>query len=168
MFTPETDLEERIMSDPEFVCGLSYGNPRPGHPEGTVLAHIPEVLKNVDKYSTGLDRERLRLIALIHDTFKYKVDRSKPKTGPNHHGFIARKFAERYIQIEPVLEIIETHDEAFLAFRKLNRDRALRLIDRLGRNLYLYLLFFRCDNETGDKTPDSVEWFLDIVYGNRQ
>jgi hypothetical protein len=40
---------------------------------------------------------KLRIIAIIHDTFKYKVDRSKPKEGENHHGMLARRFAEKFI-----------------------------------------------------------------------
>jgi hypothetical protein len=45
---PETELETRIVSDPEWQEGAAWGQPRPGHPEGVVGAHIEEVLRNVD------------------------------------------------------------------------------------------------------------------------
>ena len=33
------------------------------------------------------------------------------------------------------------------------------LIDRLGENLQLYYLFFKCDTKTGNKFQESLEWF---------
>ena len=73
---PKNTLEEKIIRDQEFIDGVNWGKPRKGHPEGTVLAHIQEVLANVDKYGNGMTEDPLRIITLIHDTFKYKVDRS--------------------------------------------------------------------------------------------
>ncbi len=67
----ETPLEDKIVRDPEFQDGLSYGKPRPGHPEGAVRFHIVEVLKNVEEfYGDSPHRMYLRLISNIHDTFK--------------------------------------------------------------------------------------------------
>jgi len=92
LIKPETELEKLIVSDPEFIEGANWGKPRPGHPEGTVLLHIVEVLKNVDKLLENVHyddavpiRKNLRLIAICHDTFKYKVDGTKSKEGENHH-----------------------------------------------------------------------------------
>ena len=99
LLKPETELEKRIVSDSEFIEGANYGKPRSGHPEGQVVYHIREVLDNVEKFSGAHNREDLRIIALIHDTFKYRVDHTKPKGGMNHHAMIARKFAEKFIQI---------------------------------------------------------------------
>jgi hypothetical protein len=168
---PETELEKEIILDPSFREGAVYGKPRKGHPEGKVVYHIREVLDNIDKYSEGEERTKLRLIALLHDTFKYKVDYDKPKKGDNHHGMIARRFAEDYIQDEQILEILELHDEAYNSWQKGNRDnnwerayeRAGILIERLGSTLDLYLKFYRCDNETGDKVKNSVVWFCGLI-----
>lgn len=180
----KTVLELQIIQDSEWQAGLTYGKPRPGHPEGAVAFHINDVLANV--YREALpdddhDWRRLRLIALIHDTFKYQVDRTRDQTGTNHHGWYARQFAEQYIDDQGVLEVIELHDEAYSAWLKSQRQpdagtqRAERLIDRLQRigDLYerahhrgclgLYLRFFRADNATGDKQRDSLDWFTNIV-----
>ena len=133
------------------------------------------MLDNVERYCTPENRERLRLIALIHDTFKYKVDGYKPKTGENHHAMIARRFAEKYTTDIVVLEIIELHDEAYNAWQKGDRDnkwsqaesRANKLIARLdnidSEAVDLYTIFYQCDNETGNKGQDNLEWFKDII-----
>lgn len=165
---PESELERRIVADPEWREGVRWGRPRPGHPEGSVLAHVREVLENVDRWARSpAERARLRLIALVHDAFKYRVDRSLPRTGANHHGALARTFAERHIDDPGVLEVIEHHDAAYGAWsfgRRSGRwdeaeERARALIARLGEHLDLYLAFYRCDKHTGDKTDADLEWF---------
>lgn len=170
---PETELENTIIRDPEFITGAMYGKPRRGHPEGEVIHHIGHVLANVDKYSTQENREKLRLIAIIHDTFKHKVNRNLPRSGENHHATIARRFAEKYITDNEILEIIELHDEAYNSWCKGDRDvngdwykaerRAMNLVRRLGGSLGLYLTFYQCDNETGDKEQDNFIWFKNLV-----
>jgi len=167
------DLEKKICADLEWRRGLSYGKPRPGHPEGEVGKHICHVLENVRRlYSYHPIEAKLRLIAIIHDNFKYKVDRTKPKTNENHHGMIARRFAEKYITDTDVLDVIELHDEAYLSYKKGERKgkwhkaekRIQPMIDRLGENIGLYMAFFKCDNSTGDKTSDSYDWVYNFVY----
>lgn len=169
---PETELEKRVVADPEFVIGAGYGKPRKGHPEGQVVYHIREVLDNVEKYSNEENRADLRLIALIHDTFKFKVDQTKQKSGENHHAMIARRFAEKFPQIPNyILDIIELHDEAYNSWQQGGRkgnwyqaeERGKKLIKRLGENIDLYLVFYQCDNETGDKDQDNCNWFTDLV-----
>lgn len=175
-FSLETELERTLAADPELQAGLAYGKPRRGHPEGQVGRHVADVLDNVDRfYGDSPLRERLRLIALIHDSFKHQVDSQRLKTGENHHAMRARRFAERFIDDEAVLDVIELHDEAYNAWQKGQRDddweraeeRAGALLERLGMNLDLYLAFYRCDNATGDKSQERLEWFRDFVAAHR-
>jgi hypothetical protein len=50
------------------------------------VPHIEEVLANVDLVALDeSDRQRLRFVALVHDTFKHRVDRDQPRVGENHH-----------------------------------------------------------------------------------
>src|SRR5947209_13584546 len=85
-FTPESDLERRLASDPELVAGLAWGEPRSGHPEGSVGAHVSDLLEALDREGvSGAERARLRFLALVHDSFKYRVQEWRPKTGGNHH-----------------------------------------------------------------------------------
>lgn len=169
---PETELERRILTDLEWQEGTAWGTPRPGHPEGSVAAHIQEVLANIDREALDADdRERLRVVALVHDTFKYRVRRDRPRTGANHHAVIARRFAERYTDDHELLELVELHDEAYNAWLKGHRGgdwaaaeaRARRLLDRLGASLPLYLRFYRADARTGNKSSAPLAWFEQLA-----
>ncbi len=170
-FKLENSFERKIARDPEWKEGIFWGEPREGHPEGTVAAHVKEILDNIDEL--GVDkktREDLRIIALIHDTFKYKVDESKKRIGENHHSSIARKFAEKYIADPEILNVISLHDEAYHAWIKGKRHNdwrqaeidAQKLIKQI-KNIRLCLLFYNCDNNTGDKTKESYNWFEELV-----
>ena len=148
------------------------GKPRPGHPEGKIIFHIRDVLNNIDAIPSK-EKDNLRLIALIHDTFKYKVDNTKAKFGDNHHGYFARKFSEKYIDDVRVLNIIQHHDEAYNAWqtgkRKGNWFKAdSRLKDLLeilikDDSIELYKDFYSCDNSTGDKIQDNFGWFVNRI-----
>ena len=170
----ENGIEAAIASHVDFIEGCSYGKPRSGHPEGKVIYHVKEVLENIDKfYGNDHDRDKLRLIALVHDTFKHKVDRNQPKVGANHHGTIARVFAQQFTQDHMILQIIEKHDEAYNAWGIGARrgkwykaeERANRLIEGLliEGGLGLYIKFYKCDNLTGDKEQDNYDWFINLI-----
>jgi hypothetical protein len=171
---PENGLETAIIDDLEFIIGASYGKPRPGHPEGAVIYHIKEVLANVEKYYGDDDyRSELRLIAMLHDTFKYKVNRDIPRTGENHHGMIAKRFAEKFPIHNYILIVIELHDDAYNAWQKGGRRGDWYGAERKAKNLInalqiencldLYLKFFHCDNSSGDKTSQNYGWFIKLA-----
>jgi hypothetical protein len=171
---PKNGREQAICNDPEFIEGAMYGKPRGGHPEGAVIYHIREVLGNIDKfYSDDLDRDELRVIAIIHDSFKHKVDQTKPKFGDNHHAWIAERFALNYCHNTKVLTVIQLHDDAYNAWSAGGRHgdwykakrRAEKLINELNALdcLDLYVKFYRCDNLTGNKSQDNYDWFIDLV-----
>src|SRR6478752_4412207 len=107
-FNLETDLEREIAAQPRWQTGVEWGRPRHGHPEGLIKSHIAVVLENVDRlYPDDPQRGTLRLIALIHDAFKHEVNLDEPRTGENHHGMIARRFAEGFVQDEEILDVVE-------------------------------------------------------------
>ena len=169
---PETPLEARIFADPAWQAGLRWGEPRPGHPEGAVSAHLADVLANVDRVALDADdRARLRLVALVHDSFKGDVDRSRPKTGENHHAMRARRFAERYVSDDDLLDVIELHDDAYIAWRHGDRTGdwgeaerlATALAHRLGDRLDFYLRFYHADNETDGKRSEHRHWFIALA-----
>lgn len=170
VINPETELERLLLSDEEVVNGLLWGTPRFGHPEGAVWLHVWEVLDNVELVSQRMGdprlREQLRLVSILHDTFKYQEEKIRPRRNWDlHHANIARRFAEKYIDDTAVLDVIELHDEAFYAWRERFRDpersqwRLNRLFDRLGEGIQLFYLFFKCDTQTGDKIQAPVAWF---------
>jgi len=174
-FQPANALEQRIILDPEWQAGLFFGKPRRGHPEGQIWPHILEVMENVEMLQGQVAEEsieRLRLITLIHDSFKYKVNEHKSHLKQNHHAYIARVFAEKYIEDSALLDIIELHDEAYYAWRMGGwyqdwlsaRYRLHQLLERLGNSLQEYYLFFKCDTQTGDKDQSPLIWFEEELH----
>ncbi len=171
LLQPETLLESALLAVPEFRQGLLWGEPRYGHPEGTVAYHVREVLDNIaliPNLSAG-ERSQLRLIALVHDAFKYAEDRSRPRDRNRHHGVLARRFMESFTQEQVILDVIEMHDDAYYCWLYRHRNPAPHplspLIDKVGYCLQFYYLFFKCDTQTGDKTQAPLRWFENEMDG---
>jgi len=169
---PESDLEFRMIAEPEFQNGLFWGKPRFGHPEGQVINHIFEVLENVDKLNTTPEiRQKLRIITYVHDTFKHLEHKGTPRDWSRHHGVYARKFLQRFTQDSTLLKITEFHDEAYYSWRlgalyrypEKSRKRLNKLIQVMGEDIQLFYLFFKCDTKTGDKIQTPVRWFEEMV-----
>jgi len=163
-YQPETELERRITSDPVLLEGLAWGRPRAGHPEGAVGTHVSHLLETLDRSGeTGERRELLRLIALVHDAFKYQVRERLPRIGENHHAMRARRFAEGFIDDERVLATIELHDRPYALWRKMRRKGRLderrfrRMIDRIP-DPELFLRFIELDGSTEGKRPEPMAW----------
>jgi hypothetical protein len=166
-FVPETDLERAVAQDPQLLAGLAWGKPRKGHPEGTVGAHVADLLATIDRDEHPQDvRTPLRFIALVHDAFKYRVHEWLPKTGANHHAARARRFAEGFTDDERVLAAIEFHDGPYAIWRKMKRRGKLdegRLAHMLERMPDPELLqrFVELDGSTEGKNPEPIRWFRD-------
>ena len=166
----ETDFERSLALLPEVRKGLCWGEPRYGHPEGQVVYHVPDILDNINRLLPPLskkEREQLRLIALLHDAFKYIEDKGSPRDWSRHHSMLARQFGEAFITDETILDILELHDEAYYCWRleallhqpQKSAARFAKLMERIGYCLQLYYIFFKCDTQTGDKTQAPVKWF---------
>lgn len=170
---PESALERTIVQDQQWQEGAFWGEPRPGHPEGKVLYHIHEVLENVDKATDHpFLRQQLRLVTILHDTFKHLEEQTRPRTDwSKHHAIFALNFAKLYIDDQAVLDVIELHDEAYYAWRdyvaghtERSNARLQRLQERLDPPaLQLFYLFFKCDTQTGDKYQCPIAWFENVM-----
>jgi hypothetical protein len=170
LLQPETDLERHLILQPPMLDGLQWGEPRYGHPEGKVVYHIVDVFENIRRLSPRLNKDvyqQMRLIALLHDSFKYVESKQFPRDWSQHHGILARKFAEDFIEDKAILDVIELHDEAYYCWRLDVLDDEMHqsaarfqwLLDRCDHCFQLFYLFFRCDTATGDKTQAPVKWF---------
>ena len=166
-FTPENELERELVADPELIAGLAWGEPRPGHPEGAVGAHVRDLLRAIDsdeRYASR--REELRFLALVHDSFKYRVQEWRPKTRGNHHAARARRFAERYTDDERLLTTLELHDRPYNLWKKKRRKGSLdepAFEQMLGRieDPELFIRFIEIDGSTEGKDPEPIAWFRD-------
>lgn len=158
---PINKTEEEILSNVQVQQGLNWGVPRKGHPEGTVLLHVVEVLNNIEKISEVLTPQEyfdLRFIAFLHDTFKYIDQRN--------HSLVSKEFAKQYTHDPSVLLVIETHDDAYRIWKRkaTHYDIEISLNElkaRLGGALPLYCLFYLCDNLTGNKTQEPFIWLIE-------
>lgn len=174
LLQPETPLEARILQQEDFRQGLMWGEPRYGHPEGKVVLHVREVLDNVDQLPIDADtRRQLRLVALIHDTFKHLEKKGFPRDWSQHHSILALQFAQQFISDQLVLDTIELHDEAYYVWRGIHlyhqpanaQHRLNNLLSRMKGNMQFYYLFFKSDTCTGDKTLAPLKWFEATMPG---
>lgn len=183
----KTKDEQYLITEDQLVIeGLKWGKPRPGHDEGEIYKHVEFIWDNIDRLSYPWKGEpayravaerggelwrKLRLIALVHDTFKYQVDPKQSKSGENHHAMRARRHAERYPQLfdAQMLDVIELHDDAYNAWCKGSRDnnwdkandRAMKLRIRLMEHssLDMFVAFYSCDTHIGDVERPDWEWW---------
>jgi hypothetical protein len=162
---PENELERRVLADPDLRAGLEWGKPRSGHPEGSVAAHVVDLLAALDSSElSGEHRAQLRFVSIVHDAFKYRVREWLPKTGENHHAMRARRFAERFTDDEAILSTIELHDRPYAIWRRLQRKGSLdqrawdEMIARVA-DRELFLLFIELDGSTEGKNPEPIRWF---------
>jgi hypothetical protein len=169
----ETPLEERLLSDPEIARGLAWGRPRKGHPEGSVGAHVADLLATIDRWGErGRRREELRFIAIVHDSMKFRVSHWRPRTGANHHAVRARRLAERYTSDERLLAAIELHDRPYSLWRRLRRtgrrpeDAFERMVTRIP-DLDLFVRFVELDGSGAGKNPQPIEWLKDELAHRR-
>jgi len=163
-FAPQTELERALAADPALQEGLAWGKPRRGHPEGTVGAHVGDLLQTIERWGeTGKRREELRFLAIVHDSMKNRVQNWRPRTGENHHATRARRFAERYTGDERLLATIEQHDRPYNLWRKMRRrgrpdDEALdEMLDRVP-DLDLFVSFVELDGSTEGKNHEPLSW----------
>src|SRR4029077_12560255 len=88
-----------ITRDPRYQRNLDWGEPRPGHPEGTIRAHIEELERNLEALRPRLseaDYGKLKLLIYVHDTFKGEALQGVAITDPRSHASLARDFLAGY------------------------------------------------------------------------
>ena len=156
-----------MARDPVLFEGWDWGTPRSGHPEGSVGAHVADLLRTIDEWGESGDRRReLRFLSLLHDALKFQVRGDRPKTGDNHHAARARALAETLTDDERLLGVIEEHDRPYEIWRQLRRSgtfdeaRFSEMLERVP-DVDLFLRFVELDGSTEGKNPEPVDWFRD-------
>ncbi len=168
-FNSETTIEAAVVADPMLLRGLAWGEPRRAHPEGTVARHVTDLLATIEAWGEqGAQRADLRLVTLVHDSFKFAVTPWRPRTGENHHAVRAQRFAERHTGDERVLATIELHDRPYALWRRMRltgrvpRSAVDRMLERVP-DTGLFTRFVQLDASTEGKRHAPVEWLLDEV-----
>jgi hypothetical protein len=156
--TPETELERRLLAEPDLQAGLAWGRPRRGHPEGAVADHVARMLRGIPPD----DRLRadLRVLALVHDSFKAAVRPGARWSPDNDHAVLARRFAERFMADERVLAALELHDEPYWIWRNAGApsDGLAPVLERIP-DVELFARFVELDASTEGKDLSFLWWF---------
>lgn len=162
-----------VTSDPRYLQNLDWGEPRHGHPEGTVRAHIAELernLKRLRRRLSAVDCDKLRLLIHVHDTFKAEAKSGVPILDPRSHASLARAFLAEFCDDTDLLAMVQFHDEPFALWQQVrnkgayNPDRLAALIAAI-QDWNLFLAFLIIDGCTAGKGRDKLHWFFGEVAG---
>jgi hypothetical protein len=171
--TDYKQIFEAITRDPRYQRNLDWGEARPGHPEGTVRAHIGELERNLDALRHKLserDYWRLRVLIHTHDTFKGEAQTGVPIRAPASHASLARAFLADFCADRDILTMVQYHDEPFALWRqvaskgKFNQERLTALLAGI-RDWNLFLAFNIIDGCTEGKAREPLRWFFEQVAG---
>jgi hypothetical protein len=156
-FEPENELEGRLTTDASILAGLAWGTPRPGHPEGTVAAHVADMLRRIPRDDPH--RAELRAVTIVHDAAKAFVRTELAWSPENDHAVLARRLAARHTDDERLLNSIELHDEAYWQWRQAGRDASPQpTLDR-ATDPTLLARFIELDASTEGKDLTFLWWF---------
>jgi len=167
---------DTITSDPRYQRNLDWGESRPGHPEGTVRAHIAEVDGNLETLRAKVsdtDYWRLRVLIHTHYTFKGEAERGVPITAPKSHASLARTFLAEFCDDTDMQAMVQYHDEPFALWRqfeakgKFNQERLTALLTSI-RDWNIFLAFNIVDGCTEGKGREPLRWFFQQVASRVQ
>jgi hypothetical protein len=165
-----------VTADPRYLANLDWGDPRPGHPEGTVRAHIAEIEANLVFLRPKLTDEeywKLKLLIHTHDIFKAEAKPDVTIADRQSHASLARAFLAAHCHDEDLLAMIQFHDEPFALYRqfeskgKYNQDRFNSLLQAIG-DWDLFLAFNIIDGCTAGKSREPLHWLFRELAGKVQ
>ena len=169
--TDYKQIFDAITSDPRYQRNLDWGEVRPGHPEGTVRAHIAELERNLEQLRAKVSEAeywRLKVLVHTHDTFKAEAQPSAPIAAPNSHASLARAFLAEFCDDGDMLATVQFHDEPFALWRqfklkgRLNEERLNTLLTSI-RDWNLFLAFNIIDGCTQGKRRDPLRWLFRLL-----
>lgn len=164
---------QRMIIDARYLRNLDWGDPRPGHPEGSIRAHIAEIEPNLERLKPRLtesDYWKLKLLIHTHDTFKGEAKPNVAINDPGSHASLARSFLAEYCADQDLLKIVQFHDEPHAIWRQFtskgsyNQQRMQTLLEGI-QDWNLFLAFNIIDGCTPGKGRESLRWFFREVAG---
>ena len=166
-------LLDRLTQDPRYLANVDWGEPRSGHPEGSILAHIRDLERNLASLQGRLSAEecaKLRVLIHTHDTFKPEAKSGVPILHARSHASLAREYLESLGAGSDLQTIAQYHDEPYALWRQhehkgvvseTRMETLLRVIDDWD----LFLAFLIVDGCTEGKSRAPLEWFLNSIEG---
>jgi hypothetical protein len=162
-----------IQNDERYQQNLDWGEPRSGHPEGAIRAHIADLERNLRQMRGSLTDEeivKLRLLIHTHDTFKPDARAGAPIIHPRSHASLARAFLREFVADEDLLAMVQFHDEPYALWNQIRTRLACdqRRFEQLLlaiHNWRLFTAFLIIDGCTAGKTREPLQWFLGEIQG---
>lgn len=164
---------QSIISDARYQANLAWGQPRPGHPEGTICAHIAELEQNLEAMRSKLSEEeywKIKLLIHTHDTFKPQAEANVGIRDPRSHASLASAFLAEYCDDNDLLTMVQLHDEPFALFRQrtskgeCNSERFNKLLQSVN-DWSLFTAFLIIDGCTEGKGREQLHWFFGEIAG---
>ena len=173
MTTDFRALYKRIAGDESLQKNLEWGEPRYGHPEGSIRAHVAEVEGNVEKLKPKLNPDeywKLRVLTAVHDGFKGVAREGVGLRDPESHASLAKKYLATLCQDEDLLNMVQFHDEAYSLWRQLHHrgrfdEKRLDALVGLIKDWNVFLAFTIADGSTEGKKRDPLRWLFEQVAG---
>jgi len=165
---------EEILKTDRYKKNIQYGQPRRGHVEGTVEAHIRDLEANLNimcknsQITEEFEYMRLKILIHVHDSFKMESKRNAAILDPQSHASLAREFLSHYTQDEDLLNIVQYHDIGYAVFKKLKEknkydgDRLYKALTKI-HDKNLLLKFVIIDACTPSKGREMIHWFVEKV-----
>lgn len=164
---------ESVLADPRYLANLDWGEPRSGHPEGTIRAHIAEIEPNLEGLRSRLTEEeywKLKLLIHTHDSFKKDAKAGVAITDPRSHASLARQFLAEFCDDSDLLAMVQLHDEPHALYRQFEHkgafssERFSALLAAI-RDWNLFLCFNIIDGCTAGKSRKTLHWLFREVNG---
>jgi hypothetical protein len=165
------DIFAALTRNERYLANLDWGQPRRGHPEGTVRAHIEELERNLDRFRSRLTEDeiwKLRILIHVHDSFKAEARSGVPIAHPQSHASLARAFLAEFCQEYDLLAMVQWHDEPYALYRRHERRVSIdaarfeKLVAEI-RDWNLFSAFLLIDGCTEGKDRGSLQWFFSQV-----
>ncbi len=167
---------DRIQSDPRYEKNIDYGQPRSGHPEGSVRAHIRDLEVNLQflrpKLRSEEDYWKLQFLIHVHDSLKAEAEPDSGILSPRGHATLAREYASRFIQDADLLNMIQWHDanytlwQQYQAAGSYDADLFQQMLNAV-HDWDLFLVFTIIDGSTHGKDYAKLAWFIGEVKKHR-
>jgi hypothetical protein len=167
------DILRRIIRDERYQRNVAWGEPRAGHPEGTLVAHIAGLERNLQALRPKLSDDeylRLKILVHVHDTFKPDAAEGVPIRHPRSHASLARAFLAEFLPDDrELLDIVQFHDEPYALFLRARRGKTVpdekrwAALKQAVRDWDLFLTFCLVDGSTAGKGREPLQWLFTQV-----
>jgi len=166
---------DAICADPRYQANIEWGEPRKGHPEGSVAQHIHELESNLTQLRSRLSEEefwKLRLLIHVHDTFKAESKPGVAIAHPESHASLARAFLAEFLDERDLLEMVQLHDEPFALYQQDSRqgrfnENRWSAMRKTIQDWDLFLAFNIIDGCTLGKSRDPLVWLFQRAESER-